>query len=33
MRRCDNLAGWDGAGGRRESQEKEDICISMAEPC
>ena len=28
---CINLEGWDGAGGGREVQKKENICISMAD--
>lgn len=30
---CDNLEGWDGLEGGRESQEGGDICILMADPC
>ena len=30
---CDNLEGWDGVGGGRESQEGGDICIPMADSC
>ena len=30
---CDNLEGWDGAGGWREVQEGGDVSISMADPC
>ena len=28
---CDNLEGWDGLEGGRESQEGGDICIPMAD--
>ena len=28
---CDSLAWWDGVGSRREVQEGEGICISMAD--
>ena len=28
---CDNLEGWDGLEGGRESQEVGDICIPMAD--
>ena len=28
---CDNLAWWDGVDSRREVQEGEGICISMAD--
>ena len=30
---CDNLEGWEGAGGGREVQEGGDICIPMADSC
>ena len=30
---CDNLAGWDHTGVRREPQEGGDICVPMVEPC
>ena len=30
---CDNLEGCDGVGGGREVQEREDICIPMADLC
>ena len=30
---CDNLAGWDRTGVRREPQEGGDICVPMVEPC
>ena len=33
MELCDNLEGWDGAGGRREVQEGGDMCILMADSC
>ena len=28
----DNLEGWDGVGGGRETQEGGDICIPMGDP-
>ena len=28
---CDSLEGWDGVRGRREVQERGDICIHMAD--
>ena len=28
---CDDLDGWDGAGGRREAQEGGNICIHIAD--
>ena len=28
---CDSLEGWDGVMGRREVQERGDICIYMAD--
>ena len=30
---CINLAGWDGAGDRREVQKGGDICIPMTDSC
>ena len=30
---CINLEGWDGEGGGREVQKREDICIPMADSC
>ena len=30
---CDNSAGWDGVGGRKEVQEGADMCIPMAASC
>ena len=30
---CDDLEGWGGVGGGREVQEREDICILMADSC
>ena len=30
---CDNLEGWDGVGEERGVQEREDICIPMADSC
>ena len=30
---CDNLEGWDGVGGRKETQERGDIRILMADSC
>ena len=30
---CINLAGWDGAGDRREVQKERDICIPMTDSC
>ena len=28
---CDDLEGWDGGGGGRETQEGGDICIQIAD--
>ena len=33
MRYSDNLEGWDGVGEERGVQEREDICIPMADSC
>ena len=30
---CDNLEGWDGVGGGKESLEGGDICIYLADSC
>ena len=30
---CDNLEGWDEAGGRREVQAGGDICMPVADSC
>ena len=30
---CDNLEGWEGAGGGRGVQEGGDMCIPMADSC
>ena len=30
---CDNLEGWDGVGGVRETQEGGDTCIPMTDSC
>ena len=30
---CDNLEGWDGVGGRKETQERRDKRILMADSC
>ena len=30
---CDNLEGWDGAGGGREAQKGGDMYITMTDSC
>ena len=30
---CINLEGWDGEGDGREVQNRDDICIAMADSC
>ena len=30
---CNNLEGWDGAGGGREAQEGGDVYIPMTDSC
>ena len=30
---CNSFEGWGGEGGRRESQEGGDICITMVDSC
>ena len=30
---CDNVAGWSVVGGGKETQERGDICIPLADSC